>query len=64
MALQQKSTLNLRFPRLLWNRLVDHPLTDADIEMIDIQNFTMIDEAERMIGQLNDHDVLNRILDE
>ena len=63
MAIRQKSYLDLKFPLLLWKQLVRDRLTYDDIEAIDTQSFTMINEVERMMEQ-PDEDLLSSIFDE
>ncbi|CAM4974073.1 unnamed protein product [Rotaria socialis] len=68
MAIRRKHYLNLKFPNLLWKQLVREQITAEDIENIDIQSFTMINEMERSIKE-NDsssetNELLSSILDE
>lgn len=63
MAIRQKSYIDFKFPLLLWKQLVRDRLTYDDIEAVDMQSFTMINEVERMMEQPDD-DVLSSIFDE
>ncbi|CAF0824617.1 unnamed protein product [Adineta steineri] len=68
MAIRKKNYLDLKFPMLLWKQLVREQITSEDIEAIDIQSFTMINEMEKTMPE-NDQsidldDVLSSILDE
>ena len=68
MATQKKNYLNLEFLMLLWKQLVREQVTYEDIEAIDVQSFTKINEMEKTIKE-NDQsididDVLSCILEE
>jgi E3 ubiquitin-protein ligase HERC2 len=72
MAIRKKHYLDLKFPILLWKQLVRESITIEDIEAIDVQSFTMINEMEKTIKQTNQsidtdsaiNDLLSTILDE
>ena len=49
MAIRYKHYLDIKFPNLLWKRLLNENLT---IEDIDIQSFSMINEMEKNISQI------------
>ncbi|CAF0988983.1 unnamed protein product [Didymodactylos carnosus] len=51
MAIQTKNLLNLQFPSLLWKPLVRQSVTVEDIEDIDMQSFTTINELEKRVKQ-------------
>ncbi|CAF4506800.1 unnamed protein product, partial [Rotaria magnacalcarata] len=44
--------LNVKFPSLVWKQLSNEPITVEDIEAIDSQSFTIINEAEKKIEQI------------
>ncbi|CAF3666099.1 unnamed protein product [Rotaria socialis] len=52
MAIRRKHYLNVKFPSLLWKQLSNEPITVEDIEAIDSQSFTIINEAEKNIEQI------------
>ncbi|CAF4814854.1 unnamed protein product, partial [Rotaria sp. Silwood1] len=68
MAIRKKHYLYFKFPSLLWKQLVREQITIEDIENIDIQSFTIINEMEKIIKQNNSsidtNELLNNILDE
>ncbi|CAF0744045.1 unnamed protein product [Didymodactylos carnosus] len=72
MAIRKKHYLDLKFPILLWKQLVREQVTIEDIEAIDMQSFTMINEMEKTIKQSNQsmdidgdiNDLFSSILDE
>ncbi|CAF3327250.1 unnamed protein product [Rotaria socialis] len=72
MAIRKKHYLDLKFPSLLWKQLVRDQVTIEDIEAIDAQSFTLINEIEKCIQQSNQvsatecdiNDLLSSILDE
>ncbi len=47
MVIRQKHYLDLKFPILLWKQ--KEQVTIEDIEAIDAQSFTMINEVEKTI---------------
>ncbi|CAF1287564.1 unnamed protein product [Didymodactylos carnosus] len=51
MAIRRKHYLDLKFPILLWKQLVREQVTMEDVEAIDIQSFTIINEMEKNITQ-------------
>ncbi|CAF1195788.1 unnamed protein product, partial [Didymodactylos carnosus] len=51
MAMRTKNLLNLQFPSLLWKPLVHESVTIEDIEAIDMQSFTFINEMEKDVKQ-------------
>jgi len=59
MAIRKKHYLDLKFPTLLWKQLVREPVTIEDIEAIDVQSFTMINEIEK-----TSNDLLSSVLDD
>lgn len=68
MAIRKKHYLNLKFPGLLWKQLVREQIIFEDIESIDMQSFSMINEMEKCLNQ-NDspmeiEELLSSILDE
>jgi hypothetical protein len=71
MAIRKKHYLDLKFPSLLWKQLVREPISLEDIESIDMQSFTMINEMEKNIKQIqsmgnnNDiNDLFSSVMDE
>ena len=62
MAIRRKHYLDFKFPNLLWKQLVRETITLKDIESIDIQSFTMINEIEKNIKQIQSTE--NNDLDE
>ncbi|CAM4807592.1 unnamed protein product, partial [Rotaria magnacalcarata] len=72
MAIRKKHYLDLKFPSLLWKHLVKDQVTIEDIEAIDAQSFTLINEIEKCIEQSSQsiaadcdiNDLLSSILDE
>ncbi|CAF4787472.1 unnamed protein product, partial [Rotaria sp. Silwood1] len=62
MAIRKKHYLSLKFPNLLWKQLVRERITIEDIEDIDIQSFTMINEIEKMIKQNNQLIDIDKVL--
>ena len=52
MAVRKKHYLDLKFPRFFWKRLLHESITIEDIEAIDIQSFTIINEMEKNIEQI------------
>ncbi|CAF1186262.1 unnamed protein product [Adineta ricciae] len=52
MAIRRKHYLDLKFPNLLWKQLVHESITLEDIESIDVQSFTMINEIEKTMKQM------------
>ena len=56
MAIRRKHYLDLKFPNLLWKQLVRESITLEDIESIDIQSFTMINEMEKNIKQIQSNE--------
>ncbi|CAF1287352.1 unnamed protein product [Rotaria sordida] len=68
MAIRKKHYLDLKFPNLLWKQLVREQITIEDIENIDIQCFTMINQMEKSIKENNSsidmNEFLSNILDE
>ncbi|CAF4614895.1 unnamed protein product, partial [Rotaria sp. Silwood2] len=68
MAIRKKHYLYLKFSSLLWKQLVREQITIEDIENIDVQSFTMINEMEKTIKQNNSsidtNEFLSSILDE
>ena len=52
MAIRKKHYLDLKFPILLWKRLLKEQITIEDIEAIDIQSFKIINEMEKNIDQI------------
>lgn len=52
MAIRKKHYLNIKFPLLLWKKLLQEPITIGDIEAIDSQSFKIINEAEKNIEQI------------
>ena len=51
LAIRKKHYLNVKFAPLLWKGLLYDPITTDDIEAIDSQSFTLIQEIERQIKQ-------------
>ncbi|CAF1166405.1 unnamed protein product, partial [Didymodactylos carnosus] len=51
MAMRTKNLLNLQFSSLLWKSLVCESVTIEDIEEIDTQSFTIINEMEKTLKQ-------------
>jgi hypothetical protein len=71
MAIRKKHYLDLKFPILLWKRLLREHITIEDIEAIDIQSFKINTEMEKNIEQIKsietDNDVdsfVNSIMSE
>ncbi|CAF3887263.1 unnamed protein product [Adineta steineri] len=62
MAIRKKHYLDLKFPSLLWKQLVRETITTEDIEGINVQSFTIIDEIEKIIKQSSDADISNNDL--
>ncbi|CAF0748456.1 unnamed protein product [Adineta steineri] len=56
MAIRKKHYLDLKFPILLWKQLLKEQITIEDIEAIDAQSFTMINEMEKNIEQIKSMD--------
>jgi hypothetical protein len=52
MAIRKKHYLELKFPGLFWKKLLNEQITTEDIEGIDLQSFTMINEMEKNIEQI------------
>ncbi|CAF4216828.1 unnamed protein product, partial [Rotaria magnacalcarata] len=52
MAIRRKHYLNVKFPSLVWKQLSNEPINVEDIEAIDSQSFTIINEAEKNIEQI------------
>ena len=61
MAIRKKHYLDLKFPILLWKQLLKEQITIEDIEAIDIQSFTIINEMEKNIEQIKSIDTDNDI---
>jgi hypothetical protein len=61
MAIRKKHYLDIKFPSLVWKQLLNEQITIEDIEAIDIQSFTIINEMEKNIEQIKSigigHDV-------
>ncbi|CAF5040646.1 unnamed protein product, partial [Rotaria sp. Silwood1] len=61
MAIRKKHYLNIKFPILLWKKLLNELITIEDIQAIDLQSFTIINETEKNIEQIkltdNDNDI-------
>ncbi len=61
MAIRKKHYFDLKFPILFWKKLLQEQITIEDIEAIDIQSFTIINEMEKNIEQIQslniDHDI-------
>ncbi|CAF1345578.1 unnamed protein product [Rotaria sp. Silwood1] len=51
MAIRKKHYLDLKFSGFLWKQLVRDQITIEDIEAIDIQSFTFINEMEKTIEE-------------
>ncbi|CAF1467850.1 unnamed protein product [Rotaria sp. Silwood1] len=49
MAIRRKHYLDLKFPSLLWKQLVQEKVTMEDIEAIDMQSFTIVNEMEKTL---------------
>ncbi|CAF2482030.1 unnamed protein product [Rotaria sp. Silwood2] len=49
MAIRKKHYLDLKFPILLWKQLVQEQITMEDIEAIDMQSFTIINEMKKTL---------------
>jgi hypothetical protein len=47
MPIRKKHYLDIKFPNLLWKRLLNEDLTIEDIESIDVQSFNIINEMEK-----------------
>ncbi|CAF3226480.1 unnamed protein product [Rotaria sp. Silwood2] len=59
LAIRTKNLLDIRLPILLWKQLVQEKVTIEDIEAIDVQSFTIINQMEENIKQvksLNEYD--------
>ncbi|CAF2939168.1 unnamed protein product [Rotaria sp. Silwood2] len=61
MAIRKKHYLNIKFPILLWKKLLNESITVEDIEAIDLQSFTIINETEKNIEQIKSIDTDNNI---
>jgi hypothetical protein len=61
MAIRKKHYLDMKFPILLWKQLLREQITIEDIEAIDIQSFTIINEMEKNIEQIRSMDADNDI---
>ncbi|CAF0737820.1 unnamed protein product [Rotaria sordida] len=61
MAIRKKHYLNVKFPILLWKKLLNESITIEDIEAIDLQSFTFINETEKNIEQIKLIDTENDI---
>ena len=57
MAIRKKHYLDMKFPSLFWKRLLQEAITVEDIEAIDIQSFTIINEMEKNIEQIQSSDM-------
>ncbi|UJR34786.1 hypothetical protein I4U23_027567 [Adineta vaga] len=69
MAIRKNFYLDFKFPTLLWKQLVYDEVTLEDIEAIDVQSLSLINEIEKMFHSSNqfidtDNDVLNSILED
>ena len=51
LAIRKKHYLDLKFPLLVWKELLNESITIEDIESIDIQAFTSINEIEKNLEQ-------------
>ncbi|CAF0773776.1 unnamed protein product [Adineta ricciae] len=60
-AIRKKHYLNLKFAPIVWKQLLKEPITIDDIQAIDIQSFTMIDEMEKNIEQAKSVDSDNQM---
>ena len=63
MAIRKKHYLDLKFPHLLWKQLLYEPITIEDIQTIDIQSFTGINEIEKKIERTKSMDANSEIND-
>ena len=63
MAIRKKHYLDLKFPHLLWKQLLYEPITIEDIQTIDIQSFTGINEIEKNIEGIKSMDANSEIND-
>ncbi|CAF3840928.1 unnamed protein product [Rotaria sordida] len=61
MAIRQKHYLDLKFPILIWKQLVQEQITMEDIEAIDIQSFTIINEMAKIVNRNQSTDTENDI---
>ncbi|CAF0926116.1 unnamed protein product [Rotaria sordida] len=61
MAMRQKHYLDLKFPLLLWKQSVQEQITMEDIEAIDMQSFTIINEMAKIINRNQSTDTDNDI---
>ncbi|CAF3325918.1 unnamed protein product [Rotaria socialis] len=52
MAIRTTNLLDIRFPTLLWKQLLYQTVTIEDIEAIDMQSFTIINQMEENIKQV------------
>ena len=52
LAIRKKHYLNVQFPPLFWKRLLKEQITIDDIQAVDEQSFTFINELERNIEQI------------
>ena len=52
MAIRTKNYLEVRFARLVWKQLIYDPVTIEDIEDVDIQSFTNINEMEENVRKV------------
>jgi hypothetical protein len=61
MAIRKKHYLNFKFPLLLWKQLLKESITIEDIQAIDLQSFTIINELEKYIEQTISNDDIKDI---
>ncbi|CAF1148346.1 unnamed protein product [Rotaria sp. Silwood1] len=51
MAIGKRHYLNIKFSRLLWKKILNESITIEDIQDIDLQSFTIINETEKNFEQ-------------
>ncbi|UJR17648.1 hypothetical protein I4U23_004544 [Adineta vaga] len=61
MAIRKKHYFNVKFPPLLWKSLLTEKISKEDIEAIDIQSFTFINEMEKNVEEMKSIDNNNDV---
>ena len=60
-AIRKKHYLNLKFAPAFWKQLLNEPITVDDIQSIDLQSFTMVDEMEKNTEQARSIDTASNM---
>ncbi|CAF0943984.1 unnamed protein product [Adineta ricciae] len=55
MAIRKKHYLNIKFPTLVWKYLLKKKISMKDIEAVDNQSFTFLNEVEKNVEQIKAH---------